>query len=82
MIFFCLILSGIIILQQIGIIIKLKELEYKKFELRKNENLKPCTIKFKEGFSIIRTDTGEPVDEITLVEYSNIGVRNENKRES
>jgi len=58
------------ILKNTDEIAKLKEV---KFELRKGENLKPCTMRFKEGFQITRTSNGEPIDEITVVEYSNLG---------
>lgn len=57
-------------------------LNKKKFELAENESLRVCTIRFKEGLSITRTDTGEPVDELTILEYSNVGVSNANKRKS
>jgi len=60
----------------------LMKLEKNKFELRKGETLIPCTLRFLGSVDVVRTDTKEPVDQITVIEYSNIGAVNANKRKS
>lgn len=60
-------------------IILLKNGLNRKFELRPGEKLMTNTLKFTGNVEATKVPSGEPVDSITVLEYSNIKNKDENE---